>query len=127
MLEAGEGALSTAPAGATSTKKLSLGSLFQQCITYASEVAKCVPSEIATEINAIVKRIDDGYFRLQIWGSDMSAHSSMKIAFDDILAFGGNYLPGTIEDSLKAFEQNFRVVGRVLSSFTADSSTAVMM
>ena len=127
MSEAGEEAVSTAPAGATSTEKLSLGSLFQQCITYASEVAKCVPSVLATEINASAKRIGDSYFRLQIWGSDMSAHSSKKITFDDILAFSGSILPQTIEDSLKAFEQNFSVVGRVLSSFTADSSTAVTM
>ena len=127
MSEAREGAVSTAPAATMSTEKISLGSLFQQCITYASEVTKHVPSTLATEINAIVKRIDDSYFRLQIWGSDMSAHSSKSFTFDDILAFSGSALPATIEDSLKAFEQSFRVVARVLSSFTAESSTAVMM
>ena len=109
------------------TERISLGSLFQQCVNHATEIARNAHGPIAVEVNKTITRINDSYFRLQIWGSDIGARSTQQITFDDILSFENGTLSAMTEEILKGFNDNFEIISRVLDHLSANFGSAVVV
>ena len=101
--------------------RLSLDAMFEQCISNATEVAKNLPKEAASELNTIIRRIDDIHFRLQIWGSEVGANAHRQFTFDDILKLKDSVLPEVVQRILESFQHQFSTIGRVWMEFSSDS------
>ena len=96
---------------------LSLEAMFEECISNATEVAKNLPKAAASELNTIIRRIDDIHFRLQIWGSEVGANAHRQFTFDDILKLKDSELPEIVQRILESFQQQFSTIGRILKKF----------
>lgn len=113
---------STAPAQAALGTQLaaqdgsSLEQRFRGCFGHLTEVGKLFAGEDASQFKSLIRRVDDSYFRLQIWGSDMSADSKDKVTFDDILKLTSGAIHGKIREILVRFERGFAAIEKQLDA-----------
>ena len=101
--------------------RLSLDAMFENCTSDATEVANKLPKGVASELNAIIRRIDDIHFRLQIWGSEVGANAHRRFTFDDILKLKDSVLPEIVQRILESFQQQFSAIGAILKEFLSES------
>ena len=121
-------AISPAPAANAprpeSRARPSLEERFSGCVSHLIEVEQRFANEDASQFKSLIRHIDDSYFRLQIWGSDMSAGSEKQVTFDDILKLTSGVIHETISDILARFERNFASIENSLDAITAIGAVA---
>ena len=92
----------------------SLEKQFLGCVSHLTEFEKRYAGEDAAQFRSLIRRLDDSYFRLQIWGSDMGADSKDKITFDGILDYTSGPVHGIIRDILARFNKSFADIEEAL-------------
>src|SRR5277367_193985 len=83
--------------------------LFQRCVAEVVLAAEKPSQKRATELNFIARRVDDAFFRLQIWASDIIADSKENLTFSDILDFTDGQLRDKIEKSVEELQHNLNL------------------
>lgn len=96
----------------------SLEERFLGCFRHLIEVEKQLANEDASQFRSMIRQIDDIYFRLQIWGSDMSAGSTEMLTFDGLLKLTSGVMRETISGILASFERNFASIDSSLDAIT---------
>lgn len=96
----------------------SLEKQFLGCVSHLTEFEKQYAGEDSAQFKSLIRRIDDSYFRLQIWGSDIGANSKDKITFDGILNFTSGPMHGIIKDILARFNRSFAAIEEALDAVT---------
>ena len=106
----------------------SLENLFQRCLSHISEISKQTPADIATQLGLISRRIDNSYFRLQIWGSDLGADLDDKenISIDNILNSTDRILSEEVQDTLQSFQQYFNIISESLQELEKSKIVAAL-
>jgi hypothetical protein len=109
-----EGKAATRSSKADTKSSVTIERLFEQCIGDINEAAWRTPEPTTSQLSSIARKVDDSYFRLQIWGSDLGGDSTHKITFTDILGFKDSPISETIHEILENFKETFGFVGAIL-------------